>query len=61
MRHEDDHPARGGEAAEDRPLHTTITQLVRHQDEQLDWMRRIEQALRATRESMLVYQSGAKS
>jgi len=37
-------------------LRTTIRQLVREQNEHLDWLRRIDEKLRAARDSMLVYQ-----
>jgi hypothetical protein len=36
-------------------LRTTIHQLVREQNEHLVWLRRIEEKLRAARDSMLVY------
>jgi hypothetical protein len=59
MQHEDDGRGCDGEANEAARLRTTITHLVRQQDEQLDWLRRVEETLRATRESMLVYESGS--
>jgi hypothetical protein len=49
------------DASDDRlQLRTTIDHLVRQQDEHLEWLRRIEEKLRATRDSMLVFQPDAE-
>ena len=52
---ESDSPPREHVSDDGGRLRTTIHQLVREQNEHLDWLRRIEEKLRAARDSMLVY------